>query len=846
MSNAAQSLSQHTPMMRQYLEIKQQYPNMLLFYRMGDFYEMFFDDAKYGAELLDLTLTQRGQSAGDPIPMAGVPYHAVENYLARLIRLGESVAICEQIGDPATAKGPVAREVTRIITPGTVTDEALLDERRDNLLCAVIKVKNQFGLASIDLSTGHFYVNEMDETAFAGELERLHPAELLHHENFAENYFKDLACVKSRSDWDFDLENAKRNLGQQFNTKDLKSFGIEHLPLAIRAAGCLLIYLQETQRAAIPHLQKIREQPHEQSIQLDANTRRNLEITQNLQGGPDHTLAAILDKTATAMGSRLLKRWLHRPLRDQALLQQRLHCVSYLKDPERFEPIRLCLRCIGDIERILARVSLKSARPRDLARLRDSLRNIPDLKQLFDKQTPPDCQRLLENITTFPHVVDLLTAAIAENPPVVLRDGGVFARGYDDELDELLSINDHSDKFLLDLEQKEKKQTGASTLKVGFNKVHGFYIELSRAQADLAPGHYIRRQTLKNVERYITPELKKYEDKALSAKSRAIAREKILYEQLLEELCRDITTLQQTASAISELDVLNNFAERADALNWHPPVLSKKHEIKIQGGRHPVVEQAFSTPFIANDTMLTAQRKMLLITGPNMGGKSTYMRQTALIVLLAHIGSYVPATYAAIGPIDRLFTRIGASDDLATGRSTFMVEMTETANILHHASEQSLVLIDEIGRGTSTFDGLSLAYATAAHIADKIKCYCLFATHYFELTQLSEEMNTVANVHVAATENNDSIVFLYRVEDGPINQSYGIAVAQLAGLPREVILAAKNKLLALEQKPTSKPSATVPVEPALKKCLAQLQPDNLSPKQALEALYELKALEQQS
>jgi DNA mismatch repair protein MutS len=851
MSNPQQALSQHTPMMRQFLEIKQQHPSMLLFYRMGDFYEMFFDDAKRGAQLLDLTLTHRGQSAGTPIPMAGIPYHALDNYLVKLLKLGESVAICEQIGEATANKGPMAREVTRIITPGTVTDEALLDDRKDNILAAVCQHQKRFGIANIDVSTGHFYILEVDsEDALGSELERLNPAELLCTEKLAATLGTSTPCIKTRSVADFDLEQARQNIMAQLNTKDLKSFGIAHLDVALRAAGCLLQYLNETQRATLPHIHKVSEQSCQASILLDTNTRRNLEITQNLQGGHHNTLADVVDKTATAMGSRLLKRWLHRPIRDQKALQDRYSIVAYLIETDQFMLLRQCLRGIGDIERILARVSLKSARPRDLAKLRDSITKIPELKAALGQQLPTALTHIQQRILEFPHLEDLLQKAIVENPPVLIRDGGVFAPGYDAELDDLLAMNVNSGQFLLELEQQEKKLTNCSTLKVGFNRVHGFYIELPRSQASAAPSHYLRRQTLKNVERYITPALKKYEDKALSAQSRAIAREKELYQQLLENLLHDLTALQQTASAISELDVLNNFAERADSLNWHQPTLISQAEITINAGRHPVVETLCQHPFIANDTTLNNARKMLLITGPNMGGKSTYMRQTALIVLLAHIGSFVPATKARLGPIDRLFTRIGASDDLATGRSTFMVEMTEAANILHHATAQSLVLIDEIGRGTSTFDGLSLAWACAEYLSQHIDCYCLFATHYFELTQLSEIHPKIANVHVTAQRKNDDILFLHQVAEGPIHQSYGIAVAQLAGLPRSVITRAQQKLTELETKESTKITSTPPPvanptrqQSPLQHWLAELQPDNLTPKQAHAALYELKALE---
>lgn len=790
--------SNHTPMMQQYLRIKAEHPDMLLFYRMGDFYEMFYDDAKRGAKLLDLTLTYRGQSNGEPIPMAGVPYHAVENYLAKLIKRGESVAICEQIGDPATSKGPVERQVTRIVTPGTVSDEALLDQHQDNLLLAVYEHKQRYGLAYCDMSSGRFQLLECSgEEALASELERLQAAEILFPDNnpaLAQTLSEQCAACQARADWTFAYDNAEQRLCQQFNTQHLSGFAVDEYPLAISAAGSLLQYVQQTQRTALPHITKVQKEQREDSVILDAATRRNLEIMHNLQGGKDNTLISVMDNTATVMGSRLLRRWLNRPIRDISQLQQRQTAIATLLHQQAYAECHTQCRAIGDIERILARIALRSARPRDLAQLRDALQQLPLLQQLIAPLDNDHLHALAQQISEYPDLQDLLQCAIIDNPPVVIRDGGVIADGFDPELDQLRQLSENSSQYLIDLEQRERERLNCSTLKVGFNRVHGYYIEISRAQSAAAPDDYIRRQTLKNAERYITPELKTFEDKVLSAKAKALAREKYLYEQLIETLNQSLLALQQTAAAIAEFDVYVNLAERAHQLKLHCPSLVTKPVLSITQGRHIVIAEKFEKPFIANDIQLDTQQTMLLITGPNMGGKSTYMRQTALITLLAYIGSYVPAQAAEIGPIDRIFTRIGASDDLASGRSTFMVEMTETANILHNATEQSLVLIDEIGRGTSTYDGLSLAWACAAHLAENIKAYTLFATHYFELTQLSEHYACVTNVHLSATLHQGELVFLYQVNPGAVNQSYGIQVAKLAGIPNDVIAAAKQKL----------------------------------------------------
>ena len=849
-------LSAHTPMMQQYWKLKSQYPEQLMFYRMGDFYELFYEDAKRAAALLDITLTARGQSAGQAIPMAGIPFHSAEGYLARLVKLGESVVICEQIGDPATSKGPVERQVVRIITPGTVSDEALLDERRDNLVGAVLGDERLFGLAMLDITSGRFSVQELRGWEhLLAEIERLNPAELL----FPDDWPAGLPLEKRRGSrrrapWDFELDSAHKSLRQQFAVQDLKGFGCEELTLAIGAAGCLLAYAKETQRTALPHIRSLRHERLDDTVILDAATRRNLELDINLAGGRDNTLQSVIDRSQTAMGSRLLTRWLHRPLRDRALLERRQQAIACLLDAYRFESLQPQLKDIGDLERILARIGLRNARPRDLARLRDALAALPRLQDAMAGLDTPHLAELAVNIRTYPELADLLQRAIIDNPPAVIRDGGVLKTGYDAELDELQSISENAGQYLMDLEAREKARTGLANLKVGYNRVHGYFIELPSKQAESAPADYIRRQTLKGAERFITPELKTFEDKALSAKSRALAREKQLYEALLEQLIDELAPLQETAAALAELDVLSNLAERALTLDFNCPRFTEQPCLQIEQGRHPVVEQVLSSPFVANDVRLDDDTRMLIITGPNMGGKSTYMRQTALIVLLAHIGSYVPAAACELSLVDRIFTRIGSSDDLAGGRSTFMVEMSETANILHNASARSLVLMDEVGRGTSTFDGLSLAWAAAEQLA-KLRAWTLFATHYFELTVLPESQPGVANVHLSATEHKERIVFLHHVLPGPASQSYGLAVAQLAGVPPAVIARAREHLARLET--TSLPhelpqnvaaSGQAPLQsdlfaslphPLLDE-LARVSPDDLTPRQALELLYAWK------
>ncbi|MDO7910846.1 DNA mismatch repair protein MutS [Pseudomonas sp. 22-AL-CL-001] len=851
-------LSHHTPMMQQYWKLKNQHPDQLMFYRMGDFYEIFYEDAKRAAKLLDITLTARGQSAGQSIPMCGIPFHSAEGYLAKLVKLGESVVICEQIGDPATSKGPVERQVVRIITPGTISDEALLDERRDNLIAAVLGDERLFGLAVLDITSGNFTVQELKgwENLLA-ELERINPVELLIPDDWPQGLpaEKRRGC-RRRAPWDFDRDTARKSLCQQFATQDLKGFGCHKLTLAIGAAGCLLAYAKETQRTALPHLRSLRHERLDDTVILDGASRRNLELDVNLAGGRDNTLQSVIDRCQTAMGSRLLTRWLNRPLRDLKILQARQGSIRCLLDGYRFEKLQPQLKDIGDIERILARIGLRNARPRDLARLRDALAALPELHNAMAELEAPHLARLAAIAGTYPELANLLERAIIDNPPAVIRDGGVLKLGYDAELDELLSMSENAGQFLIDLETRERARTGLSNLKVGYNRVHGYYIELPTRQAEQAPGDYIRRQTLKGAERFITPELKAFEDKALSAKSRALAREKMLYDALLETLIGHLAPLQDTAAALAELDVLSNLAERALTLDLNCPQFVDTPCLRIEQGRHPVVEQVLTTPFVANDLTLDDSTRMLIITGPNMGGKSTYMRQTALIVLMAHIGSFVPAVRCELSLVDRIFTRIGSSDDLAGGRSTFMVEMSETANILHNATDRSLVLMDEVGRGTSTFDGLSLAWAAAERLAE-LRAYTLFATHYFELTVLPDNQPLVANVHLKATEHNERIVFLHHVLPGPASQSYGLAVAQLAGVPGAVIARAREHLGRLEtaslpQEPPATPShptaaphqsdlfASLP-HPAMDR-LGGLDLDNMTPRQAIETLYQLKNL----
>ncbi len=845
-------------MMQQYLRIKGEYPDMLLFYRMGDFYELFFDDAKRAAPLLDITLTARGKSGGNAIPMAGVPYHAVEGYLAKLVRQGESVAICEQIGDPATSKGPVERRVTRVVTPGTLTDEALLAESRDNLVASVFSDREGIGLAWLDLAGGRFRLTEPgDAEALAGELERLRPAEIIVDEEQSLEYSKrDAVRVTSRPPWHFDLDSARRLLCSQFQTQDLSGFGCDAFPRGVAAAGALLQYVNDTQKAALPHLTSITVELPDDAVIMDGPTRRNLELEESLSGQREHTLAGVMDHCQSPMGSRLLRRWLQRPLRNTTVLRARYQALQTLILNRLVDTLQDTLHGVGDVERILSRVALRSARPRDLRQLMLALARVPEIRHTLKNVDSPLLASLAEQIQNHSREKDLLQKALIDNPPMLISHGGVIADGYDDELDDLRAIAKNADQYLIDLEKREKERTGISTLKLGYNRVHGYYIEISKSRADKAPADYVRRQTLKGAERYITPELKEFEDKVLSARERALSREKILYEGLIDALTTVLPTLQTTAAGIAELDVLVCLAGRAEALNLCQPEIVAEPCLEISGGRHLVVEQVIETPFVANDLSLNDQQRLMVITGPNMGGKSTYMRQAALIVILAHIGSFVPADSLRIGAIDRIFTRIGASDDLAGGRSTFMVEMTETATILNNATEQSLVLMDEIGRGTSTFDGLSLAWAAAHHMGKTVRAFTLFATHYFELTALAVEIPECVNVHLDATEHKGQLVFLHAVRPGPANQSYGLQVAALAGVPRPVIRRAKSYLASLEtHRDLEHPQTQLPFSAALKPeaqadelrdALNDIDPDTMTPRDALDVLYSLKRLRDDS
>jgi DNA mismatch repair protein MutS len=842
-------------LMQQYFSIKSEFPDTLLLFRMGDFYEVFYDDARQAAKLLDITLTTRGESGGAPIPMAGVPHHALDNYLARLVRQGESAAICEQVSEPMPGKGLVERKVVRVVTPGTITEEALLESRQENLLAALAGCGNELALAWLELASGRFLVRQLGSLEEVdAQLERLQPAELLIGEE-VDLPFANTERVRQRPPWKFDPEHAEKLLCEQFNTSDLRGFGIEEMPLAVMAAGVLLDYLQETQRTALPHLRSIQLEQKDEFLHLDAISRRNLEIETSLSGEKRATLVAVIDSSVTAMGGRLLRRWLGAPLRNRATLARRHTAIGALLAGHSYELFRDELRGIGDVERILSRIALATARPRDLTTLRQALDALPRLAAILDSGDE-ELREAVGALPLFPELHDLLVRAIIDEPPVLIRDGGVIARGYDEELDELRGLSENASEFLLKYEQEQKEKSGIPSLKVGYNRVHGYYIEITHKHQHLVPPEYTRKQTLKAAERYITQELKAFEDQVLSSRERALAREKHCYGDLLKQLLDQLDPLQEMAARLSRLDVLCAFAERAGRLDLVKPEMSAQDGLDIRGGRHPVVEQIQNEPFTPNDIRFDEQTRMLIITGPNMGGKSTYMRQTALIILLAYAGSWVPAKSAVIGPIDRIFTRIGAGDDLARGRSTFMVEMSETANILHNATDNSLVLMDEIGRGTSTYDGLALAWACAVHLARRVGAYTLFATHYFELTRLAEKESSVANVHLHAVEHKDRIVFLHSVQEGPASQSYGLQVAALAGIPASVLKQARQHLATLEQQQrTDEPQMGLfdqvafvepdeEIEPAedtvLREKLEKIDPDALTPREALALLYELK------
>ncbi len=848
--------SAHTPLMQQFLTIKAQHPDTLVLFRMGDFYELFYEDARKAARLLNITLTKRGESAGAPVVMAGVPHHALEQYLARLVKLGESAVIAEQVGEVGVDKGPVKREVVRIVTPGTATDEALLDPRVQNLLAAACHANGRYGLAWLELSSGRFAVLETERLAdWQAELHRLRPSELLLPEEAA----LDLGGLKGRGRpvWHFDPSSARRLLTAQFATRDLRGFGADELTAALGAAGALLQYVQETQKARLSHLSGLRVEAVEDALILDPATRRNLEIERSLSDAHEITLAGVLDRCVSAMGSRQLRRWLLRPLRDRLQVGARHDAVTALLDDGVYASLREALRNVADVERILARVALRSARPRDLTGLAQSLAGLPALKAALEPLEAPLLRQLLERLGDHSELSAHLEQALAAEPPLTVKDGGVFRRGYDAMLDELRGLSENADGFLVDLEARERARSGIDALKLGYNRVHGYYIEIGKSHAAKIPLDYTRRQTLTNAERYITEELKRFEEKVLTARERALAREKQLYDELLDRLTGGLRPLQDCAAGLAELDALACFAERAEALRWNRPLLDETPGVRVRAGRHPVVEQTLTTPFVPNDLELNEATRLLVITGPNMGGKSTYMRQTALIVLLAHAGSFVPAESARIGPIDRIFTRIGAADDLARAQSTFMVEMSETANILHNATAQSLVLMDEIGRGTSTYDGLALARACAEHLAARVGAWTLFATHYFELTALAAEIPGIANVHLDAAEYGgagaEQLVFLHQVRPGPANRSYGLQVAALAGVPAAVTARARAVLAELERGARSAAQAAPTAEPAQPQLalftpapapvlalLEGLNPDALSPREALDFLYLVK------
>jgi len=856
---SAASTTKHTPLMQQYLRIKADYPEILLFFRMGDFYELFYDDAKRAAQLLDITLTTRGKSAGEAIPMAGVPYHAVDSYLARLIKKGESIAICEQIGDPDSSKGPVERKVVRILTPGTVTEEALLEDRQDRLLAAILPARtksSKTGLAWLDLAGGRLRFCEPDSASeLAAELERLRPVEILFPEDQPLSLSGQSRALRPIAPWHFDEESGERSLCRQLGVHELSGFGIEGRGPGLGAAGALLAYASDMLSGELTHLTGVRAVQADDHLILDAATRRHLEIDIHPEGRSEHTLVGLMDTAATPMGSRKLKRWITHPLRCRRALAARHQAVETLTQQALWQQLRDPLTGLGDLERVLTRIALKTARPRDLTTLREGLHRLPALSKSLEVPQDALLNELGQALAPCPDLSDWLDRAVVDEPPVVIRDGGVIAEGFDPELDELRSMSQNAGDFLLRYESQERERTGIDKLKVGYNRVHGYYIEISKTQGDRVPTEYSRRQTLKNVERYITEELKGFEDKVLSSRERALAREKLLYEQLIGDLAQEHARLSSLARAIAAVDVLSTFAERAEALNLHRAKLDEDPGLWIKDGRHPVVETVQDESFVPNDCALDPERRMLVITGPNMGGKSTFMRQTALIVILAHAGSFVPAAEARLGPIDRIFSRIGAGDDLTRGRSTFMVEMVETANILHNATDRSLVLMDEIGRGTSTFDGLALAWAVATELAVNLRALTLFATHYFELTRLAEDHDGIGNVHLDAREHRESIVFLHSVRDGPASQSYGIQVAKLAGVPRPVIRRARKHLDRLENEAASASSPQLglfstapspgsdPEEPSeVEAALDRLVPDDLSPREALQTLYDLKDL----
>lgn len=851
--NSLVNFNSHTPMMQQYLKIKADYQDMLLFYRMGDFYEMFFEDAELGSRLLGITLTQRGASGGNPIKMAGIPFHAAEQYLIKLVKLGHSVAIVDQVGE-VTGKGPVDRKISRIITPGTLTDDNLLDEKQNNLILSLYQQKNKFGMAWISISGGIFMVSEGDSRDIYNQIERLRPAEIIAPENMVRELQKERPnlAYKIIPDWHFEPELSARKLCEHFAVADLTGFGINQAKLAISCAGVILDYAKQTQNNNLPHINNITlDQPGDYLI-LDAISRRNLEISLTIRGEREPTLYSIMDKCANPMGSRLLDIWLNNPLRKHSLIKERYNAVHHLQ--KLYAQIKSVLRQIGDIERIAARIALRSARPRDLTGLKNSLFILPELSTIAQFQDSSLLSTIWDTIRLIGNdIANHLEQTIENEPSLLIREGGVIKSGYNEELDYLRNIQTNGSQYLLELESKERERSGIANLKIEYNRVHGYFIEISRSNLDKTPVEYRRTQTLKNAERFTTPELKTFENEVISAQDKALALEKKLYEEVLEYLVKFLPQLQNLATKIAVLDVLNNFAQIATENNYCAPELCPTRELKIIGGRHPVVEKQVEQ-FIANDINLIDQNSFLLITGPNMGGKSTYMRQVAIITLLAYSGSYVPAASARIGDIDRIFTRIGASDDLSAGKSTFMVEMNETANILNNASNKSLVIMDEVGRGTSTFDGLALAYAIARYLIEKSGAYTLFATHYFELTDLANHYKEVANVHLNAVEHKDQIIFMHHVAPGPAAKSYGIQVASLAGVPKIVLASAKKYLAHLESNSQDKEQLDlfnlneIEIAPAIelnaqeKKVLSklhELDPNRYTPREALDILYEI-------
>lgn len=846
-------ISQHTPMMQQYLKIKANYPDMLLFYRMGDFYEMFFSDAEIGAKLLGITLTQRGTSGGNPIKMAGIPYHSADQYLTKLVKQGKSVAIVEQFGDPATSKGPVERKVSRIITPGTLTDDNLLDEKQNNLILAIHQNKTTIGIAWISLSAGIFMLNEINKDELYNQIERLRPAEIIASEKIIHQLKIERPNIayKIIPDWHFESDLSIRKLCEHFQVKDLDGFGITDKKLAITSAGVLLDYAKHTQNNDLPHINNLILDNPERYLILDAISRRNLEISLTMRGENSPTLLSVFDKCVNPMGSRLLDYWLNNPLRQHLQINERYTAV------EKLQPLvsntQAIVKQIGDIERITSRIALRSARPRDLSGLRNSLSILPELYFLKDISDSRLIYEIYNSISEISFdVTEHLQQAIKDEPSLIIRDGGVIREGYSQELDYLRNIQSNGSQYLLELEAKERERSGINTLKIEYNKVHGYYIEISKLNLDKTPVEYRRTQTLKNAERFTTPELKAFENEVLSAQDKALALEKRLYEQVIDYLQKYIPLLHSLANAIAELDVLTCFAKLAIENNYCKPNLTTDSKLAIIDGRHPVVEKQIDQ-FIANNIKLSDTNNFMLITGPNMGGKSTYMRQCAIIVLLAYCGSFVPAASANIGDISRIFTRIGASDDLAAGKSTFMVEMSETANILHNADKNSLIIMDEVGRGTSTYDGLALAYSIARYLIEKSQSYTLFATHYFELTKLAEEYSQVMNVHLNAVEFKDQIVFMHQVEDGPAAKSYGVQVAALAGVPKPVLNIAKKYLQQLESK--SEPQMQMDLftldniedtsehllnfnEKEILDKLKTINPDTITPREALDILYD--------